>query len=489
MEGEGAEGLAVDEVDLFFGAGDAVEVFHELAVVGVAGEAVEDFDAGADGDEVTEDGDFGVPFAELPAEGVFRTVADEEDGGARVGEVVLEMVDDAAALTHAGGGDDDEGAVLAIELLTLDGGADELEAFEAEGVAFVEEEVVDGVVEAFRVEAEDLGGGDGEGAVDKDGDAGEAGGLDEVVDDVEELLGALDGEGGDEDFAAVFEGVGEDAAEVLAGVGVHFMFAPAVGAFHDDGVDVRGVVRIAQEVVVAAADIAGEEETFFLAGGAVVEVEDDLGGAEDVAGIDEGDLDAIANEHGAVVVEGDELPEGLFGIDGGVERGVEGLAFAGAFFVGVFDVGGLDPGGVGQHNLAEVAGGGGGVDVSAVALAGEVGEIPAVVDVGVGEDHGGEVGRVEGEMFVAVVGFLAVPLVKPAVEQDALAIDLDEVLGAGGGAGGAVEGDFHVVDGEANRVGSGGRAGLASGSGRRIRDFPGNIQNKKPALRPAEGGF
>ncbi len=35
------------------------------------------------------------------------------------------------------------------------------------------------------------------------------------------------------------------------------------------------------------------------------------------------------------------------------------------------------------------------------------------------------------------------PLVEAAIQQDALAINLDKVLGSGGGAGGTVEGDFH----------------------------------------------
>jgi hypothetical protein len=50
----------------------------------------------------------------------------------------------------------------------------------------------------------------------------------------------------------------------------------------------------------------------------VVDVEHDLGGAEHVPGIDEGQLHAIGDDHGALVAEGDELPQAVLRIDHGV---------------------------------------------------------------------------------------------------------------------------------------------------------------------------
>jgi len=446
-EGGAAVGFAVDEPDVAAAAAGAGEPVEQFAVVGVTGEGVEDFDGGADVVGFAEDIDFAVTAAEFPAEGMFGAVADEEDGGGGVGDVVLEVVEDAAGFAHARGGDDDEGAFEAIEPFGIPGLADHGEAIEAEGVAFLEEFFVDVGVEAFRVEAEDFGGADGEGAVDVDGHVRNAVFAEEFVQHDEELLGAFDREGRDDDLPVFLEGLVEDAAEGLAGIGIWFVFAAAVGAFHDDGVDVFRVFRVAQDVIGAAADVAREEEAAFEAGGEFVEVENDLGGAEDVAGVDESDGDSVGDHHGAVVIEGDELPEAFFGVDFCVERveGWEALAFA--FPVGVGEVGFLDAGGIREHDLAEVAGGRGGEDIAAVAPAGEVGQVARVVDVGVAEDDGVELGGFEGEVLVDVVGFFAVALVESAVEEDAFAVDFDEVAGSGGGAGGAVEGDVHAGGG------------------------------------------
>lgn len=443
-EGGAAVGFAVDEPDAAAAAARAGEPVEQFAVVGVAGEGVEDFDGGAHAVGFAEDIDFAVTAAEFPSKGMFGAVAHEEDGGRGVGDVVLEVVEDAAGFAHARGGDDDEGACESVESFGILGLADHGEVIEAEGVAFLEEFLVDVGVEAFRVEAEDFGGIDGEGTVDVDRDVRNAVLGKEFVQDDEELLGAFDREGRDDDLAVFLEGIVEDAAERFPGVDVLFVFAPAVSAFHDDGVDVFGIFRVAQDVIGAAADVAREEKAALESCGELVEVENDLSGAEDVAGVDESDRDSVRDHHGAVVIEGDELPEAFFGIDFRVERveGREALAFA--FPVGVGEVGFLDAGGIREHDLAEVAGGRGGVDISAVAPAGEVGEIARVVDVGVAEDDGVELGGFEGEVFVDVVGFFAVALVESAVQQDAFAVDFDEVAGSGGGAGGTVEGDVHA---------------------------------------------
>ncbi len=103
----------------------------------------------------------------------------------------------------------------------------------------------------------------------------------------------------------------------------------------------------------------------------------------------------------------------------------------------------MDVGGVGEHDAAEVAGGGGGVDVAVEAVVAELGEVAAVVDVGVGEDDAVDLLGVEGEGTIALHGLGAAALEEAAVEEDALAVDFEEVLRTGGGAGGAAEFDFH----------------------------------------------
>src|SRR5262249_14766295 len=102
------------------------------------------------------------------------------------------------------------------------------------------------------------------------------------------------------------------------------------------------------------------------------------------------------------------------------------------------------------------------------ALADERREVAAVVDVGVAEDDGVDLVRVEREVAVPLPGLLAAALVQAAVEQDLVVADLQQVHRAGHAAGGPPEGE--------------GRLGHGSGGGRACR-FHRSIL---PALR-AEG--
>ena len=83
------------------------------------------------------------------------------------------------------------------------------------------------------------------------------------------------------------------------------------------------------------------------------------------------------------------------------------------------------------------------MDRAVVALLDKVRQVARVVNVRVAQDGGVNLARVERKAAVAVRGLLAVALVEAAFEQQALAVDLDEIHGAGGGAGRAEEMDFH----------------------------------------------
>jgi hypothetical protein len=78
---------------------------------------------------------------------------------------------------------------------------------------------------------------------------------------------------------------------------------------------------------------------------------------------------------------------------------------------------------------------------------GQVGQVAAVVDVRVGKDHHIDRRRDRsGEAAVHLIGVLARSLIEPAIQQDALAVDLQQMLGTGGGAGGTAEFEFHEWD-------------------------------------------
>jgi hypothetical protein len=77
-------------------------------------------------------------------------------------------------------------------------------------------------------------------------------------------------------------------------------------------------LRIAQNIIVATADVAAENVTEFFP--ILSDIENDLRRTENVADVAEGGRDAVRDLDGTVVVERDELADGLFGVGDIVER-------------------------------------------------------------------------------------------------------------------------------------------------------------------------
>ena len=84
----------------------------------------------------------------------------------------------------------------------------------------------------------------------------------------------------------------------------------------------------------------------------------------------------------------------------------------GAFLGHVLRVVLLDLRRVLQHDRRQVTGGEGAIDVALEALTAEVGQVPAMIDMRVAENHGIQVGRFEGEIPVPLDGLVAMPLVE-----------------------------------------------------------------------------
>ena len=91
------------------------------------------------------------------------------------------------------------------------------QGFHAERVFSFAQEVVNGVVETFGMETIDLGGVHAEGAVNKDGRFGQLAVAGELMEGVNNLLGAADGKGGDDDFAFFVERVAHEPADLFVG--------------------------------------------------------------------------------------------------------------------------------------------------------------------------------------------------------------------------------------------------------------------------------
>ena len=232
------------------------------------------------------------------------------------------------------------------------------------------------------------------------------------------------------------------------------MLAAAVGAFHQQEIDVRNGHRIAQHFVGPAADVTGEEEALPLAVRLVVHFQQNLRAAEDVSGVDESDRHTVRHQHWPVVADRHKLAQATLRILLGVgERGgLQPLLFP--MFVQPLDVALLDPRAVGQHDLAEVPCRMGGVDVAGEALDREVRQIAAVVDVRVGKNDQVDGCRIKKrKTAVHLVRVLARSLIEPAVEKDAPAVDLQQMLRTGGGAGGTAEFEFHGFRGRVRWMG------------------------------------
>ena len=155
-------------------------------------------------------------------------------------------------------------------------------------------------------------------------------------------------------------------------------------------------------------------------------VQDNLSGTEDVAGVFEHDRHTVDHREGTVVVEGHELAHGLFGVRGSVEWFDWRQTCPGPFFGDILRVGALNFGGVLQHDGGKVPRGERAVDVSGVALVAKVWQIPAVVDMRVAEHDGVELFRVEREATVPLDGFAAFALEQAALEQEPPPVEFEQ---------------------------------------------------------------
>ena len=97
----------------------------------------------------------------------------------------------------------------------------------------------------------------------------------------------------------------------------------------------------------------------------------------------------------------------------------------------------LDVRGIRQHERAEIAGARGAEDAAAKTSGHEAGQIAAVVEVRMREDHGVDPGRIDRQRGPVAQAQLFEPLEEPAVDEHAVIAQVEQVLGAGDGARGA----------------------------------------------------
>ena len=268
---------------------------------------------------------------------------------------------------------------------------------------------------------------------------------------INNLLRAPDGKRRDDDLALLAERAANQPADGGVGILADGVFASAVGGFNLEVIHVFHRHRVAENFIAAAAHVATEQPAEFAPASALLRrgkpfflnVQHDLGGAEDVPGIAERHGHAIHGRERIVVGMADELFHGLLGVGHAIKRFDGRLMFFRPPFGNEKRVLFLYVRGVNQHDAAEVARGVGAMDGAVVALPGEVGQVAGVVNVCMAQDHGVNLPRVERKTAVALRGFLTMPLEQTAFEQEPFAVDLEEIHRAGGGARRPQEMDFH----------------------------------------------
>jgi hypothetical protein len=211
--------------------------------------------------------------------------------------------------------------------------------------------------------------------------------------------------------------------------------AVAVGGFDQHHVGGCRHLRHRHQQVAHAADVTREQQR------AAAMAHVDAAGAQQVAGGREAHV-GRAQAQLAVARQRRELLERRLGLAHAVQR--QSLVVpAAALLVGPAGVFLLQVGTVAQQHIAQVPRGGGRVDRALEALAAECGQVAAVVEVGVGEQHRVELhcGRSERSPVAFAQGFVA--LEQASIEQEALLAQGQQVARARDGVGGAEESEFH----------------------------------------------
>ena len=357
---------------------------------------------------------------------------------------MLQVVADTAGVAHAAGGEDDLGGLVLVDGLGLLLADRQLQAGEHQRVHAGADGLLHLLVQKLGVALEEDGGGlNGQGAVHIHGEiavAGDQTSLLDLPDEVQHLLGAAHSEGGDHQVAALIQG-GLDAAGQGRDI-VHPLCAVVpitVGGFDHQILGVLHRLGIPEDGLVQVAHIAAEAE---LPGLAVFRKPDLNGGrAQQMAHIGEADADAVVHLDGLAVGAGDHAAHQ----SGHVLQVIQGLhlrpAVAQGFAAFPLRLGHLDVGAVTQHDVAQGAGGGGGIDRAPEALLVQQGQMAGLVDMGVGQQHKVQLPGRDGQGFV----FKQVPPLLHAAVHDALFVPhLDIGAAAGDLMGGAQKCDLHI---------------------------------------------
>src|ERR1700686_21715 len=124
---------------------------------------------------------------------ILGLVAGEQDGIARIADIVLEMVKDPSAFAHSGSGDDHERTPKIVERLGLIHVSHIGEAVKTKGVALTVQECPRLLIKQFGVHSENLRNVHCQRAVNEDRKYGDCPSVYQLVQDEHQLLRSSDG--------------------------------------------------------------------------------------------------------------------------------------------------------------------------------------------------------------------------------------------------------------------------------------------------------
>ena len=240
--------------------------------------------------------------------------------------------------------------------------------------------------------------------------------------EVEKLLGAAHGKGGNDHVAALGEGVVDELGQRFGVALRHLVVPVTVGGLHDHIVCLFQKFRVPDNGLVHVAQVAGEDQLALH----VTLLGPDLhnGGAQQVARVPEADLHALAQVQRLAVLQGKDLLQRRLRVSHGVQRLHLGPSGTLALLVLPLSVALLNEGGVPQHNGQQLTGEPGGEDLALESLFHQQGDPAGVVDVGVGNDN---IVDVAGGEVQSVVVMLIPALLQAAVDEDLFAPHLQAV--------------------------------------------------------------
>ena len=211
---------------------------------------------------------------------------------------------------------------------------------------------------------------------------------------------------------------------------VRLVQAVAVGGLEQQHVGLGDRRGVGKHRPVVAAEIAAEQHRL------VADRHPRVGGAEQMAGIEELDLHSGHDRNRPLVADRLKLRQRAGGIELGVER-QRGRVLRVAAAVGQAGVLFLNVRGVWQDERAQVAGPGGAEDAAAKSAGDETRQVAAMVEVRVSQHHGVDAFRVDGKRRPVPHAQLFQALKQPAIDEHAAIAKLQQMLRPGDGPGGA----------------------------------------------------